>query len=59
MNWGMFALVFGGTSGIFALVLLASLAAVWIEDRFGTLAAFCFGALLIAVVAGLVAAVLA
>lgn len=59
MNSGMFAVVFGAISGIFALVLFATLAADWIEDRFGTFASVCFFVLFGALAAGLAAAVLA
>lgn len=58
MNWYMFALVSGAISGAFAIVVLATIAGDWIEDRLGDFAAICFRVLIIAVVAGLVAAVL-
>lgn len=59
MNWCMFALVSGAISGGFAIAVLAAIAGGWIEGRLGAFAAICFRVLLIAVVAGLVAAVLA
>ena len=59
MNWYMFALVSGAILGGFAIAVLATFAGDWIEGRLGTFAAVCFRVLLIAVVAGLVAAVLA
>ena len=59
MNWYMFALVSGVISGGFAIAVLVVIACDWIDDRLGDFAAICFRLLLIAVVAGLVAAVLA
>lgn len=59
MNWYMFALVSGAILEGFAIAVLATIAGGWIEDRLGAFAAICFRVLLIAVVAGLVAAVLA
>ena len=59
MNWYMFTLVFGSICVAFGLVVFEVSADRWVGHKFGSFAAICFRVLFVAVVAGLVAAVLA